>query len=209
MAAILAAPGERIIRNNVPWEEYERLLAEHDPGRGIRIAYDEGTLEIMVLSLPHEEPNRILASLVEITAEETGRDFRQIGSTTIQRKDLRKGFEPDSCYYIKSISQVEGKRLIDFTRDPGPDLVIEVDVSNASMNKFPLFAAVRIGELWRYSNGRVRIYRLREGRYVEQAASEELPPMTSALLTEFLELAFKMKRIAWLKHVREWVRANR
>ncbi len=209
MAATLAAPGERIIRKNVPWEEYERLLSEHDPGRGIRIAYDEGTLEIMVLSLPHEEPNRILASLVEIIAEETGRDFRQIGSTTIKRKDLLKGFEPDSCYYITSISKVEGKRLIDFAKDPGPDLVIEVDISQDSMNKFPLFAAAGIGEVWRHSNGRVRIYRLREGRYVEQAASEELPPVTAARLTEFLELAFKMKRIAWLKHVRAWVRGNR
>ncbi len=82
MAATLAAPGERIIRKNVPWEEYERLLSEHDPVRGIRIAYDEGTLEILVLSQPHETPNRTFATLIEIAAEETEREYLPIGSTT-------------------------------------------------------------------------------------------------------------------------------
>ncbi len=208
MAVTLAAPGERIIRKNVPWEEYERLLSEHDPGRGIRIAYDEGTLEIMVLSLPHEEPNRTLATLIEIIAVELRLNFRAIGSTTIKRKDLFKGVEPDSCYYIRSYEAVKQKRSIDFGTHP-PDLAVEVDVSHESLDKFPIFASIGIAEVWRFSKGQLKIYRLRRGEYQELSASEELPAVTSAKLTEFLETSSSMDKIDWIEHVRAWVRANR
>jgi Uma2 family endonuclease len=77
------------------------------------------------------------------------------------------------------------------------------------MNKFPIFAGIGIAEVWRYSNGQLRIYRLRRGEYQEQPASEELPRVTSAKLTAFLEASSAMDKIEWIEQVQAWVRANR
>src|SRR5712691_12899118 len=116
---ITAAPAEqRVLLRNVSWETYERLLAESIEVNGTRFTYDEGNLEIMVVSIGHEQPNRTLARIAEITAEETGRDFCAAGSTTFKRQDLAKGFEPDSCFYFHHAGIIRGKDEIDLATDP-------------------------------------------------------------------------------------------
>ncbi len=62
MSTTVASPAaEQRVTLQVSWETYERLLAEHPDAAGPRFTYDEGTLEIMVVSASHETPNRILA----------------------------------------------------------------------------------------------------------------------------------------------------
>src|SRR5713226_6523520 len=107
MATVAAPAQQKVILSGVSWETYQRLLAEHQESSGTHFIYDEGALEIMVLSARHEEPNRTLGLLVELVAVELGIDFRQLGSTTFQREDLRKGFEPDSAFYIAHAAEVE------------------------------------------------------------------------------------------------------
>src|SRR5712692_8666436 len=99
MATTLAPPAQRVILN-ASWETYERLLAEHVDSLGTRFTYDRGLLEIMVVYIGHEDPNRTLAALAEAMAVETDRDFLPAGSTTFKRKDLETGFEPDSSFYL-------------------------------------------------------------------------------------------------------------
>ena len=50
-----------MILDRVRWETYERLQAEHEDSSGVRFTYDGGTLQIMVLSRRHEEPQSYLA----------------------------------------------------------------------------------------------------------------------------------------------------
>jgi len=45
------------------------------------------------------------------------------------------GKEADECFYIKNEAAVRGKLKIDLTVDPPPDLAIEIDVSNSSLDK--------------------------------------------------------------------------
>src|SRR5262249_41688514 len=133
MPATAAPPEERVLLHNISWETYERLLAENPEACGTRFFYDDGELEIMAVNAGHEGPNRTLAHIVEITAEETGRDLCALGSTTFKRKDLAKGCEPDSCYYFRRAKDVRGKDEIDLTLDPAPELIIEVDMSRSSL----------------------------------------------------------------------------
>ena len=209
MATVATLPKAEhlVILEDVSWETYERLLAENNPGRGKRFTYDNGTLQIMVLSYRHENPNRRLASIVEIVAEEWEMDVDQCGSTTIKRPDLYKGFEPDSSFYIRNPSAVQGKEDLDFSVDPPPDLVIEVDITSDSMNKFPIFAAVGVQEVWRYSDRRVTIHLLRGDRYVEASMSEAMAPLTGELLTAFLAAGLEQKRPQWIRGLREWARS--
>jgi len=203
----MQAPAEqRVVLQNVSWETYERLLAEIVDSAGTRFTYDEGSLEITVVSFAHENPNRTLAYLVEIVAEETARDLFRAGSTTFKRKDLAKGFEPDSCFYIDHAEQVRGKEELDLVTDPPPDLVIEVDITRSSLSRFPIFAALGVPEVWRFDGDRVTMHRLERGRYAPIEASLALPPLTASQSTVFLDESRHEKSTVWLSRVREWVR---
>ena len=206
MSATLALAEQRIVLHNVSWETYERLLAESDESPGTRFTYDGGALEIMTLSVEHENPNRTLAAMVEIVAEETGKDLVRAGSTTFKRQDLMKGFEPDSSYYIEHAPQVMGKRELDLVADPPPDLVIEVDITRSSLNRFPVFAALGVPEVWRFDGERVVFHVLTGDSYVETGVSAALPRLTAANATALLEASSRMGSRVWVRRVRESVR---
>jgi Uma2 family endonuclease len=211
MAAVatLPKPEHLVILEDVSWETYERLLAENNPGRGKRFTYDNGTLQIMVLSYRREHPNRKLALIVELVSMEWELDIEATGSITIKRPDLYKGFEPDSCFYIQNAGALRGKSELDFTVDPAPDLVIEVDITTDSMNKFPIFAAVGVPEVWRFDGERVSIHLARESGYVEAAVSQVMKPLTAELLTSFLRTSFEEDRPQWIRRLRKWAREAR
>jgi Uma2 family endonuclease len=202
-----AAPAEdRVLLRNVSWGTYERLLAETVNVAGTRFFYDEGNLEIMVVYVGHEAPNRTLARIAEITAEETIGDFFASGSTTCKRDDLEKGFEPDSSFYFRNAAEVRGKDMIDLAIDPPPELIIEVDITSSSLNHFPLYAAVGIPEIWRYTKQRVRFHKLVGSAYAEIDESSVLPPMTAAQATIFVERDRHERASDWLRAVRQWIR---
>ncbi len=205
MATVTVPAQQKVILRNVSWETYQRLLAEHQEVSGTHFIYDEGNLEIMVLSADHEEPNRDLAALVDVLAEELDLDVRRVGSMTFQREELRKGFEPDSAFYIARARELEGRRA-DPAVDPPPDLIIEVDVTSLSLNRFPIFAAFGVPEVWRYDGSRVAIHHLEQGRYVEAASSLAFPPLTAELATRFLEERQRMRNREWVRRIREWAR---
>ena len=142
MAEALKRPPEgRVILRNVGWETYERLL-EEDPGRSApRFFYDRGVLEIVSPSFEHEQIAGVVASLVDELAVELEIDVVGAGSTTFNREDLLRGFEPDvSFYFSENASRVRGKRRISLDAgDPPPDLVVEVDITSPSTTKLPIY----------------------------------------------------------------------
>jgi Uma2 family endonuclease len=166
-------------------------------------------LEIMCPLPEHEEWNRTIALLVEVLAEEMRIDVRNFGSTTFRRADLARGFEPDSCFYIQHEADISGKSAINLTVDPPPDLVIEVDVTSGSLDKFPIYAQIGVPEVWRYDGQRLRIYSLTAERYVESETSLVLPLLTAPRLTDTLAQSKTMKRTALLRSFRIWVRQQR
>lgn len=212
----MVAPQKTIIRSetndhvvvlpNASWETYERLLAEHTDSANIRFSYDNGMLEIKMLSLRHESPNRKLSRLIEVLAEEMEIDIKPAGSTTFQREDLKKGFEPDSCFYIQNAEAIRGKEKIDLTVDPAPDLVIEIDITSDSLNKFPIFASIGVPEVWRYDQNGVSFHKLEGEGYIEVDHSPTFPPLTSELATQFLEESAQMRSTVWLRRARDWAR---
>jgi Uma2 family endonuclease len=205
--ASVATPAEqRLILNGVSWATFESLLADHAERSSPRFAYDRGLLEIMTTSSEHERDNRTLAQLVEVVAEELGVDVLNVGSMTFKRKDLAQGFEPDSCFYIQHEDQVRKVVQIDPATDPPPDLVIEIDTTNSSLNRFPIYAGIGIPGVWRFARGRVTISRLEVGGYRESDASQALPLLTADILTRFLADSRAIGRTAWLRSVRSWVR---
>ncbi|HEY9779787.1 MAG TPA: Uma2 family endonuclease [Leptolyngbyaceae cyanobacterium] len=55
-------------------------------------------------------------------------------------------------------SNTRDRQEIDLDRDLPPDLMLEVDFSNSSLNKLPIYTALGVPEIWRYAQGNLQIY---------------------------------------------------
>ena len=67
---------------------------------------------------------------------------------------------------------------------------------------------IGVPEVWRYDGERMTILVLEGSDYAKTAESIVLPPVTSKVLTDFVEKIKSVERKAWLKEVREWSREN-
>jgi Uma2 family endonuclease len=196
------------IHRDVSWDEYEELLTAYSGKSFPRFNYSDGVLEIvMPNSIPHEEENRTLARLFELIAVELEIDFRGLGSATLKNKNVKRGVEPDSCFYIQSVEKIEGKRDFALDEAPPPDLIIEADVTSSSLPRFPIFAALQVPEVWRYDSKdeQVRFYKLEKQKYAEVKNSLALPVLTGEKATEFLQDSRTLSSTAWARKVRDWV----
>ncbi len=88
--------------------------------------------------------------------------------------------EPDTSFYVQNAARMIGKRRIDLETDPPPDVVVEIDVSNESLSKFPIYAALGMPEIWLYDGQEARFYQLSEQSYQETPCSLAFPASTAA-----------------------------
>jgi Uma2 family endonuclease len=179
--AVLVVPG-------VEWEAYEKLLTDLEVHPALRVSYDAGNLEVTSPLPEHEICEVLLSCLARAFAEETGTPLENLGSTTWKHRKLRKGIEPDGCFYVANASRVIGKPTIDLDVDPPPDIAVEIDTTHASLAKFPIYAALGVPEIWRCDGSRVEFYSLQEGAYISTETSTFLVGLSSATLTEFLRV---------------------
>lgn len=193
---------QSVVLHNVSWETYERLLSERRKSGCMRLNYDRGSLEIMILLLQHERLQHNLAMLVELLANERGLDIDGMGSATFRRADMARGFEPDACFYFNQAARTRARDEIDLTVDPAPDLVIEIDITPFSLNKLPVFAALGVGEIWWYDGRQLTIGALEGADYQEYPESRLLAGITAAQLTELLLDSRLLTRRAWIEQVR-------
>ncbi|MBD2493618.1 Uma2 family endonuclease [Nostoc sp. FACHB-280] len=199
---------QRIVLHNVSWETFEALLRDTGEERGSRFAYDCGTLEIMTPLFEHENPKSNLGNFIVALAEELDIEIRSAGSTTLKQKLVKKGIEPDACYYIQNELLMRGKETLDLETDPPPDLAIEVDITSSSVNKFNIYAALGVSELWGYNGQNLKFYQLLEGQYIECEFSIAFPIVSVHDMSRFIERSKTMGEIALLKLFRAWVRSQ-
>lgn len=206
--ALPPEPVPRVTLYGISWQTYEHLLTDLADYRVPHLAFDQGVLEIMSPTQEHEESNRTLAALIELVADELRINIRRLGSTTFKRPDLLKGFEPDSCFYIQSAPRIRGKRRIELPQDPPPDLLIEIDVTSSSLDRFALFAQTGVSEVWRYDRSRVQFLGLENAEYEEITHSLAFPILTSEIVSQFLEESLELESAEWSLRLREWVRQH-
>ncbi|MBD1937304.1 Uma2 family endonuclease [Microcoleus sp. FACHB-68] len=199
---------QRTILKNISWPTFEAILRDTGEDRGWRFAYDGEILEIMTPLYEHENPKIQLDRLIVILAEELGIEIKSAGSMTLKREDLKKGIEPDNCYYIQNESAVRGRQTLDLKTDLPPDLAVEIDITSSSVNKFGIYSALGIPELWKY-NGRVlKFYQLLEENYVEREFSLAFPLVSVTEIAGFVEQSKTAGEIALLQSFRAWVKTK-
>jgi Uma2 family endonuclease len=196
--------GHQVLLTDVTWDELETILEEWGEERATRLSYSNGTLEIMSPSPEHEDTKVILADLIKIILEEQGREFRNLGSTTFKSEPMDQAVEPDECFYIEHEPAIRGKKRIDLTTDPPPDLVLEIDLT--ARTRFHNHARLGVPELWRYDGHTLEISVLRHGQYVLSSQSRHFPdiPVTDAL-PHHLAQSRSVGRTAVMRTFRAWV----
>jgi Uma2 family endonuclease len=207
LSRIQVPPGQRVILQDITWQEFESILEELGEHRAARIAYDNGLLEIMAPLPVHEDDKEIIGDLIKALLEELDIEFRSLGSTTYKSEAMLKGIEPDQCFYIQNEPAIRGKKRLDLSIDPPPDLALEIDVTSRTHRS--IYAALKVPELWRFENGTLQINILRLNAYEESPESSIFPnlPLTE-VIPRYLRESKIVGRNKALKAFRQWVRGQ-
>ncbi len=184
ISKIHLAPGSLVTICDITWQEFESILQELGNKRAARVAYSEGTLEIMVPLPEHEKSKEIISDIVKTLLRIKKVRYEPFGSTTFKRKGAA-GVEPDACFYIKNYQMMIGRRRLQ-ANDPPPDLAIETDVT--SKTTIDAYAAIGVPEVWIYDDGNFTIYLLQANKYIKSDTSPNFPEINiSQIITNTVE----------------------
>jgi Uma2 family endonuclease len=167
---------QRLVTYNVPWSHYEAQLALRGDAPVPRMAYLEGTLELMSPSKDHERVKSYIGRLVEAYALERSIDLSPYGGWTLKEAPKQAGAEPDECYIVGS----------DQNKDR-PDLAIEVVWTTGGIDKLEIYRRLGVGEVWFWKDGRIEIHVLRQDQFERLTQSAIFPDLDVELLSSFLD----------------------
>ncbi len=197
---------DRVVLHNISWQQFENLLVDLGESRAARVAYDDGTLEIMTPLPEHEYYKEALGDAIKDIAEVLDQDYESLGSTTWKREIKKAGVEPDNCFYFQNEPKIRGKLEYDLNQDPPPDLALEIDVTSKSLSRFSIYARLGVPEIWCYDSGELKIYQLENEGYIEVETSSVFPTLRVQELPALIEQYRPQGRRAIRRAVREWAR---
>ena len=159
-----------------------------DPARGV--------ITLMSPSRLHEDLTTMFGDIVDVAAEILSGAGRGIGSTRLRGSGdpPDTGMEPDCAFYVGeraraySVALREGEAAADaFLEHTAPDLVVEVEITNADRGKAERYAEMGVRELWRL-HGRKGSREL-EAEFLALHPGEPPRPLTASVVLEGLESA--------------------
>jgi Uma2 family endonuclease len=208
VATVQMAAEQRFVIEDVSWEAYEALLKSWE-SRSKRMTYDNGRLEFMMPSLSHEQYGVLIGRMVSDFAVERRIPFHSGRMTTLKREVMRRGLEPDDCFWIQNEPRMRSRKDFDPDSDPPPDLAIEIDITRSSLPRMSIYATLGVPEVWRFDGSRFSIHLLREeGEFEESERSLALPDLTPDVVMRFLNLSDRLGEMELIRTFREWARGE-
>ena len=156
----------------------------------------------------HERSNRFIDDLIRVLSDELEIDLCKCGSLLMRIPELKIGAEPDSCYYIQNEPAIRNQNVITMGQDPPPDLVLEVDITNPSDRRLPIYAQLQVPEIWIYNGYNLDFLGLEKGEYRKIEHSLSFPNSPAAVVVEFVQKRFELGDRQTLKEFRQWVSDN-
>jgi len=208
------APSEyRTVLQKVSWQKYEQLLVEMERERTARFTYQRGRLEMMTPLEEHERCHKLIESLILTVTDEMDVRIEAYKVPTLKRVDLQLGVEPDTAYYIQNAERMARRNKIDLAVDPVPDLILDVELSRSSLNKFEIYAELGIPEVWRYISkpgetflkGQFFIHYLNGDRYIEDDCGLAFPFLPAGRILQFIDQSDVSGLPTALRDLRIWV----
>lgn len=177
-------PAERVQVYGVTWNEYLQLV-ELFAERHVRLTYDGWTLEMAKSTARHERRKILIGGIIDELASAWDIPLSAFGGATFHREDLKRGIDPDLSYYRPHSGKVvwEGRSL---KLIPPPDLVVELDVTDATEWRLAILAAFGAPEVWRFDGRRLTILTLQNDGYVATEQSPTFPLLNSNIVASFM-----------------------
>lgn len=195
-----------IMLTGVSWSEYESTLKRYWEKTNLSFAYNNGALEIMPKSPKHEEYSRFISKLAFTYSEVFDLPLEDRGSATFKRTPSQKGVEPDECFYVQNADAIIGLDSRDSENFPAPDIAVEIDLSTDSLDKFPIYAALQVAEVWIYDGENISFYELTDTNYRQISYSRAFRLLPAEKLTESLKISKTRGQSFALKSFRNWLR---
>ena len=152
--------------------DYEQILVQLGDRAIPRLRFRDNYI-LLMSSLPeHAKEIDIIADIVKVILRHQDRDWDSFHPVTL-RRGKETGLEPDVCFYIENYQAILGKRKLDLSIDPPPDLAIEIDVT--SFTRIEDYLPLAIPEVWIYKKGELNIYQFVDNSYLATDTSRIFP----------------------------------
>ena len=199
----------RFLIHEVSWKLYETFLTEMGDRANVRLTYDRGSLEFMTTSRQHEAFAYLIGMFVTLLGMELNVGVKSGRTATLRRKKLLRGLEADNCYWIQSEGRIQRRKRMDLERDPAPDLAIEVTITTSMLDRWAIYAALGVLEIWEYDGVTLRCHVLASsGKYRPAKHSLAFPSLQPADLMPFIDLGMDKNDTAAAKAFVKWVRED-
>lgn len=204
----LPEPDSRVWIPCVDRENYEGALQLFGDHPTIRLTYDGENLEIMSPSLEHGEWAKWLDRIITDVAAGLRLPCRSLGSTTWRNETDKRGLEADACFYLANFPRVRGKKTLDLSVDPPPDLAVEVEVSRSASDRLEIYARLGVPEVWRFDGEDLSVWQLQpNGSYAASSTSSALPFLPLEEVLRWLKRAETLEDLSeWIVQFQGWVR---
>ena len=194
----------------IDWQTYEDISAELGASSPIQLTYNKGVLTIMPITELHEFLTGFLHDLIRFAGLSLRINVIDTGKATIRSKRRNYGVEPDLSYFVSKADIHQMKNYVPNEIELAPDIVGEIDIYHPSDDKFEIYSEFGVSEFWQYNGEKLKIYKLQaDGNYAEIERSEELPVLTSEILTEFLKRGQTEQQFTVLSDFQNWLQENK
>ncbi len=169
------------------WTDYQTFLERKGEKPNPRIKYRQGEILLMSPLPKHGRKANIIADVIKILLDHLGKKYEAFTPITMNLPEI-SGIEPDYSFYITNWQVTMGKDRLDWTKEPAPDLVLEIDVT--SYTNVNDYLPYKVPEVWIYKNDQLLIYRFETDSYSLVSDSIYFPNFNlSQLIAEYFELA--------------------
>ncbi|MBD1925573.1 Uma2 family endonuclease [Trichocoleus sp. FACHB-90] len=182
-------PAGAVVRVPGTWQDYQAMLEHLGDRTSPRIKYRDGELLLMVPLPEHGKQLDIIVDMVKVLLRHRGLRFDSYHETTMDLPE-HSGVIPDHFFYIGELPVV-GKRRIDWSNDPPPNLAIECDITSfTSVNDYLPY---RVSELWSIRRQKIEIYQFQDERYILVQQSQFFGGFDlNAIFTECISDAYQL-----------------
>ncbi len=170
--------------------DYEQLLKQLGDRSIPRIRFRDNHILLMSPVLEHGKEIDVISDLIKALLRYQEKDWQSFHPITL-KYGKRPGLEPDACFYIDNYQAILGKRKLDMSIDPPPDLAIEIDVT--SFTNIEDYIALKIPEVWIYKTNELHIYCFRNNSYIESNTSLIFPNFSvKEIIPQYVDRAWQV-----------------
>ncbi len=150
--------------HHLTWVQFEELDRSLESVAGVKLAYLDGTAEIMPISPEHEDFKSTLVRLLEAFMDEKEIRYYKRGGPSLGNRELGARNEPDESYNFEAL-----KLFL--------DLVIEVVKTSGGINKLEGYRRLGVKEVWFWEDGVMEFHHFQDDGYRTVKTNGLLPEL--------------------------------